>query len=44
MPRRLQNDYLAALQETSLGLISRLDTNELLQDIISRFRKSATWT
>jgi PAS domain S-box-containing protein len=31
-----QNEYLAALQDTTLGLISRLDLNELLQTIVSR--------
>jgi signal transduction histidine kinase/DNA-binding response OmpR family regulator/HPt (histidine-containing phosphotransfer) domain-containing protein len=31
-----QNVYLAALHETTLGLISRLELNELLQAIISR--------
>ena len=31
-----QNVYLAALHETNLGLISRLELNELLQAIISR--------
>ena len=31
-----QNEYLAALHATTLGLISRLDLNELLQDIVSR--------
>jgi PAS domain S-box-containing protein len=33
---RRQNQYLAALQETALGLVSRLELNELLQDIVSR--------
>jgi len=31
-----QNDYLAALHATTLGLISRLDIEELLQDIVRR--------
>ncbi|MFN8378936.1 MAG: response regulator [Anaerolineae bacterium] len=31
-----QNAYLAALHATTLGLISRLDINELLQAIVSR--------
>jgi len=31
-----QNEYLAALHATTLGLISRLDLDELLQAIISR--------
>jgi signal transduction histidine kinase/DNA-binding response OmpR family regulator/PAS domain-containing protein len=31
-----QNEYLAALHETTLGLISRLDLNELLQALITR--------
>jgi hypothetical protein len=31
-----QNMYLAALHETTLGLISRLELNELLQTLISR--------
>ena len=31
-----QNEYLAALHETTLGLMSRLDLNDLLQTIISR--------
>src|SRR6185503_8592220 len=31
-----QNMYLAALQETTLGLIRRLDLNSLLQDIMKR--------
>ncbi|HKP53750.1 MAG TPA: hypothetical protein VJ183_14000 [Chloroflexia bacterium] len=31
-----QNDYLAALNATTLGLVSRLDLNELLQDIVTR--------
>jgi signal transduction histidine kinase/DNA-binding response OmpR family regulator len=31
-----QNEYLAALHETTLGLISRLDLNELLQTLITR--------
>jgi len=31
-----QNEYLAALHATTLGLVSRLDLNELLQTIISR--------
>lgn len=33
---RQQNAYLNALQETSLGLMSRLDVNALLQDIVTR--------
>ena len=31
-----QNSYLNALQETSLGLMQRLDVNALLQDIVAR--------
>ena len=31
-----QNEYLAALHATTFGLLSRLDTNDLLQAIISR--------
>ncbi len=31
-----QNEYLAALHETTFGLISRLDLNELLQAIVTR--------
>ncbi len=31
-----QNEYLAALHDTSLGLISRLDLNELLSALITR--------
>jgi signal transduction histidine kinase/CheY-like chemotaxis protein/PAS domain-containing protein len=31
-----QNEYLAALHDTTLGLISRLDLNESLQAIVSR--------
>ena len=31
-----QNEYLAALHATTLGLISRLDLGELLQDIVVR--------
>jgi signal transduction histidine kinase/CheY-like chemotaxis protein len=31
-----QNEYLAALHATTLGLVTRLDLNELLQTIISR--------
>ncbi len=31
-----QNDYLAALHATTLGLISRLDLSELLQAIVTR--------
>ena len=31
-----QNEYLAALHATTLGLIGRLDLGELLQDIVSR--------
>ncbi|MEW5958343.1 MAG: GAF domain-containing protein, partial [Chloroflexota bacterium] len=33
---RRQNEYLAALHETTLGLISRLDLNELLQALVNR--------
>lgn len=33
---RKQNEYLAALHETALGLINRLDLNELLADIVTR--------
>src|SRR5262249_21352127 len=31
-----QNQYLEALHETTFGLMSRLDLNELLQDIVTR--------
>ncbi len=31
-----QNEYLAALHATTLGMISRLDRDELLQDIVTR--------
>lgn len=31
-----QNEYLAALQETGLGLLSRLDLNELLESLVTR--------
>jgi GAF domain-containing protein/CheY-like chemotaxis protein/HAMP domain-containing protein len=33
---RQQNEYLLALQETGLGLLSRLDLNRLLTDIVAR--------
>ncbi len=33
---RRQNEYLAALHETTLGLISRFDLNDLLETIITR--------
>jgi PAS domain S-box-containing protein len=33
---RKQNEYLAALHETALGLINRLDLKELLEVIVSR--------
>lgn len=33
---RRQNEYLAALHETSLGLISRLNLNELLSALVTR--------
>lgn len=33
---RQQNEYFAALHETTFGLISRLDLNELLQAIVTR--------
>ncbi|MCB0222365.1 MAG: response regulator, partial [Anaerolineae bacterium] len=33
---RHQNEYLAALHETTLGLIRRLDLNDLLQALINR--------
>jgi len=33
---RRQADYLAALNETTLGIVSRLDTDELLQALITR--------
>ncbi len=33
---RKQNAYLNALQETSLGLMQRLDVNALLEDIVAR--------
>ena len=31
-----QNEYLAALHETTVGLISRLDVKDLLQTLITR--------
>ncbi len=31
-----RSEYLAALHETTLGLITRLDLNDLLQDLVSR--------
>lgn len=31
-----QNEYLSALHETSLGLLNRLDLNELLEDLVNR--------
>jgi hypothetical protein len=31
-----QNEYLSALHETALGLIDKLDTQELLQTILER--------
>ncbi len=34
-----QNEYLAALHETTLGLMSRLDINDLLQTIVQRAAK-----
>jgi len=33
---RRQNEYLAALQETTLGLISRLELTELLEHVLQR--------
>ena len=33
---RRQNEYLAALQETALGLLGRLDLEVLLEDIVER--------
>ena len=33
---RRQNEYLAALHDTALGLVSRLDLNELLHTLITR--------
>ena len=33
---RLQNEYLGALHDTTLGMISRLDLTELLSDLITR--------
>ena len=33
---RRQNEYLAALQETTLGLIRRLELTELLEDVLKR--------
>ena len=33
---RRQNEYLAALHKTALGLISRLDLTELLSDLVAR--------
>ena len=36
-----QNDYLAALHDTTLGLISRLDLNDLLHAIVTRAAKLA---
>ncbi len=33
---RRQNEYLAALHETTLGIIGRLDTRELLEAIVER--------
>jgi signal transduction histidine kinase len=33
---RRQNEYLAALQETALGLLGRLEATDLLEDIIRR--------
>ena len=33
---RRQNEYLAALHETALGVISRLDVRELLETIVAR--------
>jgi len=33
---RQQNEYLAALHETTLGLISRLNLNELLEALVAR--------
>ena len=34
--RRRQNEYLAALYETTLGLLERMDTNSLLEAIVVR--------
>jgi len=36
MQLRNQNEYLAALHDTSLGLIGRLDLNELFEDLVVR--------
>ncbi len=33
---RRQNEYLAALHETTLGVVSRLDADELLEDLVER--------
>lgn len=33
---RIQNAYLAALHETTIGVISRLDVNELLETLVTR--------
>lgn len=38
---RRQNEYLAALHETTLGIISRLDITELLQTTMERAEKLA---
>jgi signal transduction histidine kinase len=34
--RRRQNEYLAALYQTTLGLLERMDTNTLLETIVTR--------
>ena len=36
-----QSQYLAALHETTMGLISRLDVNELLETLITRAEPTA---
>ena len=33
---RRQNEYLASLHEVALGLITRLDVNEIIEDLINR--------
>ncbi len=39
---RRQNEYLAALHETTLGVVSRLDVNELLEITVARAVKLAS--
>lgn len=36
LTQSVSNQYLASLQDTTVGLVSRLDVNELLQDIVTR--------